>query len=32
LFFDEGAKNDFVANIDQGIIEKADSEWAKKNN
>ncbi len=30
LFFDEGAKNEFVANIDQGIIEKADREWAQR--
>lgn len=30
LFFDEGAKNDFVASINQGIIEKADNEWAQR--
>jgi hypothetical protein len=30
LFFDEAAKYDFVANINQGIIEKADSEWAQR--
>jgi len=30
LFFDEDAKNDFVSQIDQGIINKADKEWAKR--
>ena len=30
LFFDEGAKNSFVAKINQGIIEKADNEWAQR--
>jgi len=29
LFFDASAKNDFVAGIDAGIIEKADSEWVR---
>lgn len=30
LFFDESAKNDFVAKIDQGIIQTADREWAQR--
>lgn len=28
LFFDEGARDDFVARISQGIIETADREWS----
>jgi YHS domain-containing protein len=30
LFLNKSAKNDFVANINQGIIEKADNEWAQR--
>lgn len=30
LFFDEGSKNDFMANIGQGVIKKADSEWVQQ--
>lgn len=30
LFFDNSSKNYFVANIGQGIIKKADSEWAQR--
>jgi hypothetical protein len=30
LFFDEGAKNNFTSRIGQGIIKKADSEWARR--
>lgn len=30
LFFDEAAKNDFVAKIDQGIIQTADREWSQR--
>lgn len=30
LFFDDGAKNDFVADISQGIIERADNQWARR--
>ncbi len=30
LFFNEGAKNDFVTNIKNGIIEQADREWAQR--
>jgi len=30
LFFDAAAKDDFVAGIESGIIEKADTEWARR--
>ena len=30
LFFNESARDDFVANIKNGIIEQADREWAQR--
>lgn len=30
LFFDESARDDFIARIDQGIIDTADIEWSQR--